>query len=67
MANCISVEEAGRRLGVSKNTAYAAAKRGEIPTIKIGKRLLVPLAAFERMLETGNQNQGGENGANQDN
>jgi hypothetical protein len=28
-----------------------AARRGEIPTIKIGKRILVPLAALERMLQ----------------
>ena len=33
--------------------AYEAAKRDEIPTIRIGRRLLVPLAALERML-TGN-------------
>lgn len=47
----ISVEEAARRLGVSRNTAYEAAGRGEIPTIKIGRRLLVPVIAFERMLD----------------
>jgi excisionase family DNA binding protein len=47
----VSVEEAGKRLGVSRNLAYEAAKRGEIPTIKIGRRLLVPLAALERMLD----------------
>ena len=42
--------DAGKRLGVGKNQAYEAAKTGELPTIKIGKRILVPLAAFERML-----------------
>lgn len=47
----ISVEEAGKRLGVSRNSAYEAAGRGEIPTIKIGRRLLVPITAFERMLD----------------
>jgi excisionase family DNA binding protein len=47
----ISVEEAGKRLGVSRNLAYEAARRGEIPTIKIGRRLLVPLAKFDRMFE----------------
>jgi excisionase family DNA binding protein len=46
-----SVPEAGEALGVSRKAAYEAAKRGEIPTIKIGKRLLVPVAALERMLE----------------
>ncbi len=47
----ISVEEAGRRLGISRGLAYEAAARGQIPTIKIGRRLLVPLVAFERMLD----------------
>jgi excisionase family DNA binding protein len=47
----ISVPEAGRQLGLSRNSAYEAANRGEIPTIRIGRRLLVPVAAFDRMLE----------------
>ncbi len=46
----ISVVEAGRRLKLGKNGAYLAAKRGEIPTIKVGSRLRVPVAAFERLL-----------------
>jgi excisionase family DNA binding protein len=49
-AKTISVEEAGRWLGISRNSAYEAVKRGEIPTIKIGRLLLVPVAPFERML-----------------
>lgn len=44
------VEEAGRQLGVCRNAAYEAARRGEIPTIKIGRRLLVPIAAFNALL-----------------
>jgi excisionase family DNA binding protein len=47
----ISVEEAGKRLGISRNSAYEAVKPGEIPTIKIGRLLLVPEAPFERMLD----------------
>ena len=47
----ITIEQAGQALGVSRNSAYAAAQRGEIPVIKIGRRLLVPKVAFERMLE----------------
>ena len=46
----LSVEEAGRRLGLSRNSAYLAIQRGELPVIKIGKRLLVPKAALDRML-----------------
>lgn len=46
----ISVVEAARRLGIGRNQGYEAARRGEIPTIRLGKRYVVPLAAFERML-----------------
>jgi hypothetical protein len=34
----ISVEDAGRMLGLGRGSAYTAAKNGELPTIKIGKR-----------------------------
>jgi excisionase family DNA binding protein len=47
----VSVPEAGRWLGIKRNAAYAAAHNGEIPTIKIGKLLRVPVAALERMLD----------------
>jgi hypothetical protein len=48
----ISVPEAGRRyFGLSRNAAYDAAARGEIPTIKIGRLLRVPVRALERMLD----------------
>jgi len=46
----VSVEEAGRLLGISRGTAYEAAKSGSIPVIRIGKRLLVPKAALQRLL-----------------
>jgi excisionase family DNA binding protein len=46
-----TVEEAARLLGIGRNHAYEAAKRGEIPCIKIGKRIVVPKAAIDRMLE----------------
>jgi excisionase family DNA binding protein len=45
------IETAGRMLGLGKNASYNAAHRGEIPTIRIGGRILVPKAAFEKMLE----------------
>jgi predicted DNA-binding transcriptional regulator AlpA len=47
----LDVPEAGAKLGLSRNAAYAAAKRGDIPTIRIGKLLRVPVKALERMLE----------------
>lgn len=46
----VTVGEAAEILQISKGAAYQAAKAKEIPTIRIGRRLLVPLAALERML-----------------
>jgi hypothetical protein len=47
----ITVPEAGKEyFGLSRNASYAAAIRGEIPTIKIGKLLKVPVRALEEML-----------------
>jgi excisionase family DNA binding protein len=47
----LTIEEAAKMLGIGRNNAYDAARRGEIPTIKIGGRILVPRAALERMLD----------------
>ena len=46
-----SVPEAGRLLGLSRNGSYEAAKRGDIPTIRIGRLLLVPKGPFHRLIE----------------
>ena len=45
-----TVEEAGRLLGLSRNTAYARATDGTLKTIRFGRRLLVPKAALDRLL-----------------
>ena len=47
------VPEAGAMLGLTRNGSYEAAKRGDIPTIRIGKLLRVPKVAFNKMLEEG--------------
>jgi excisionase family DNA binding protein len=47
----VSVEEAGRILGCSRNSAYEAARRGELPTIRLGRKIRVPKAALQRLLE----------------
>ena len=46
----VSVIEAARLLGIGKNLAYDAVARGEIPSIRVGGRILVSIAAIDRML-----------------
>jgi excisionase family DNA binding protein len=48
----MSVEEAAIVLGISRTFAYEAVARGEIPCIRIGRRILVPRAALNRLLES---------------
>ena len=49
-AATITVEEAAKRLRIGRNQAYEGVHKGEIPSIKIGKRYLVPMAALNRLL-----------------
>ena len=44
------IGEAAKLLGIGRNQAYAAAKNGDLPIIKVGKRLLVSRVALDRML-----------------
>jgi excisionase family DNA binding protein len=46
----LTVNETAKRLGIGRNQAYEAIKRGEIPVIRIGRRLLVPETALDRMI-----------------
>jgi excisionase family DNA binding protein len=49
----LSVPEAGSLyFGLSRNGSYEAVARGEIPVIRIGKKIRVPVAALERMLDS---------------
>jgi hypothetical protein len=48
----LTVPEAGRRyFDLGRNASYEAARRGDIPTIKIGRLLRVPIMALDRKLE----------------
>ena len=46
-----SVPEAGAKIGLGKSASYEAARRGDLPTIRMGRRLLVPIQRLKRMLE----------------
>lgn len=49
----MSVPEAGRvYYGLSRNGAYGAAARGDIPVIRVGRLLRVPIAAMDRKVES---------------
>jgi hypothetical protein len=48
----ITVPEAGLKyFGLSRNASYEAAARGQIPTIRVGRLLRVPIRAMERILD----------------
>jgi hypothetical protein len=47
----LDIPTAGKKyFGLSKGGSYAAAKRGDIPTVRIGRRIRAPIVALERML-----------------
>jgi excisionase family DNA binding protein len=49
-ARTYTIKEAAQILGIGRNQGYAAAHAGDIPTIRIGQRLLVPRDALHRLL-----------------
>jgi excisionase family DNA binding protein len=48
-----TVPEVAAKLGLSRNACYEAIGRGEIPSLRFGRRVVIPRAAFERMLDAG--------------
>ena len=46
----VSVVNAGAILGWSKNSTYAAVKRGELPVIRLGHKARVPTEKLKQML-----------------
>jgi excisionase family DNA binding protein len=45
-----TVEEVAEILGIGRSAAYAACARGQLPVVKVGRRILVPTAQLERLL-----------------
>jgi excisionase family DNA binding protein len=48
----LSVEAAARLLGISRTLAYESVARGELPAVRLGKRLVVPRRALDQLLES---------------
>lgn len=51
----ISIPQAAELLGIGRNQAYQAAARGELPTVRLGGRILVLTAPLRRMLRADEQ------------
>jgi excisionase family DNA binding protein len=49
-AETLTIEETARRLGIGRGAAYRAARRGDLPVIRVGHRLLVPRRMLDRLL-----------------
>jgi excisionase family DNA binding protein len=45
-----TVDETAALLGISRPTAYEGCRTGDIPSIRVGRRLLVPRAALQQLL-----------------
>ena len=48
----LTVPQAGQLLGLSRNGSYEAAQRGDLPTIRIGARIIVPRRALDELLNS---------------
>lgn len=48
----LTVEEAARLLGISRALAYELVARGEVPGIRLGRRIVVPRRALDTLLDT---------------
>ena len=46
----LTVEETAKVLRIGRNTAYEQVRQGLIPSIRLGRRILVPAKAIERLL-----------------
>ncbi len=51
----LNVNETSKLLGVARGSVYLAIERGEIPVLKLGKRLLIPRKALEDLLDKASQ------------
>ena len=46
----LTVKEVAKQLGLGINQTYAACERGQIPSMRFGRRWVIPQSAFEKWL-----------------
>jgi excisionase family DNA binding protein len=51
----LTVEQTAKLLGISRGLAFAAVRTGEIPHVRIGRRILVPRDALRRLVLPGGE------------
>lgn len=56
----LTVEETAAILQLGRNTVYDAVRSGEVPSIRVGRRYLVPTARLASMLGLTDENEVGE-------
>jgi excisionase family DNA binding protein len=53
----ITIEQAAKRLGISRNSCYTLAAKGQLPgTLRLGKRIVVSIYQFERFIRGEDKN-----------
>ena len=53
----LTVEEAAQAVGCGRSLAYEMARDGRLPALRLGRKLVVPRIALERMLASVGENQ----------
>jgi excisionase family DNA binding protein len=49
----LTVDEAAELLGVSRSTAYSLVRQGELPSLRLGRRIVVPVRRLLALLDGG--------------
>jgi excisionase family DNA binding protein len=47
----LTVTEAAAAIGISRTHAYELVARGELPSLRLGRRIVVPRRGLERLLD----------------
>ncbi|TML41328.1 MAG: helix-turn-helix domain-containing protein [Actinobacteria bacterium] len=55
----LTVAEAAELLGISRGLAYELAARGELPVLRLGRRIVIPRKALEALVEAAGRSTGG--------
>jgi hypothetical protein len=54
----VPVEVAGKAFGLGRNSAYQAVREGQLPGVRIGRKIAVPTAPLRKMLGLTNEDAG---------